>query len=530
MTWEDILNSVEPALSYIYLRRKNPDELSQVFTALDSCERFLQIYLPPQVKTFQLVELRNLLQEQADARCYLADWDDATCRGDPCQIAELLGCVLNGARLEKDAIIQVSAVVKNDIPRIVLSFDGPGCFPECLALGAAVYLGFHDFEERWTAATRGGGITKTPYRLELRLAGQKPLPHSFPQAEKIVGYIEDARQILKEKCTDPSGDSKKLEGILQNCVDLVQPKDCSLTALDVIATAKKAFEEIRQARVFSKGLCELRSLTSIPPLLVPRGLFHLFWKNAARLVAENAIESDTVVFVNYNAENRLVNIRFCFVAFEASFSVECLLVSLERLVADMEGQLATKWNGKQLENTEIDLKDVIGMRLDSKLPGWEHFTAKSKQLLRMLESLPEDQSREAIRGPVLQGVLEEELEKNLLPALSLPQIVNYAYDLSGIETPFWMAQENLEKVLSQVRRGKPKKELARRAYAAAAYWLFSKCPAFRERTGLQELSTDDIRAFCQILMEPVLDNYQALRYLARMRSFAREGSNNRSCK
>ena len=115
----------------------------------------------------------------------------------------------------------------------------------------------------------------------------------------------------------------------------------------------------------------------------------------------------------------------------------------------------------------LTIPDRAGEALDAWLPGWERFLTESQQMLRVLKSGSQPLPEEFLLG----GILENELERWLMPLLTEPAVVNVVHDgVASLEGLPGASSERLAKALSQIKRGKPKKEIVRPPYAGELLW------------------------------------------------------------
>ena len=161
----------------------------------------------------------------------------------------------------------------------------------------------------------------------------------------------------------------------------------------------------------------------------------------------------------------------------------------------------------------VTLPDPVGRRLDEWIPGWESFSDRSQQMLRLLKSggpiLPEDF--------LLGGILEEELERCLLARLSVAPATTLAHDLEfQAPAPKGSSSERLAKALGQIRKGKPKKEICKPAYAAEIFWAFRIDARHRAAVGIGALDQGSVTELCTLLWSTPPDMPAILKILTRV--------------
>jgi hypothetical protein len=161
----------------------------------------------------------------------------------------------------------------------------------------------------------------------------------------------------------------------------------------------------------------------------------------------------------------------------------------------------------------IVLPDPVGAALDVAIPGWEAFSDRSRQMLRLLKSgaspLPEDF--------LLGGVLEETLETLLFERLGAPLARNIAVDLKPDNRGLKKSDpERLKKALAQVSRGKPKKEICQPQYAGELIWAFRGDARRRAALGAESLDENELLRLCEALLATPPEYYAGLALLARL--------------
>ncbi|MBN2309498.1 MAG: hypothetical protein JXR94_11035, partial [Candidatus Hydrogenedentes bacterium] len=137
---------------------------------------------------------------------------------------------------------------------------------------------------------------------------------------------------------------------------------------------------------------------------------------------------------------------------------------------------------------------------------------RSRQVLRLLKSGGEGPPE----GFLLAGVLEEELERWLLPRLASAPVCNIAHEMAaGDDGLPGGAPQRLDKALGQIKRGKPRKEICKPPYAAEILWAFRAQERYREAVGAERLSQEDIEFLCRAMSGDRPDYAACLRLIAR---------------
>jgi len=113
-------------------------------------------------------------------------------------------------------------------------------------------------------------------------------------------------------------------------------------------------------------------------------------------------------------------------------------------------------------------------------------------------------------------VLRTELEGWLLPKLAEAPAVNLAHELGAADPHLPEGSpERLAKGLSQIRRGKPKKEIVHPPYAGDILWAFRVDERHRHAVGCDSLDEHELRDLCSALLATPTDSVTCLRLLAK---------------
>jgi len=118
---------------------------------------------------------------------------------------------------------------------------------------------------------------------------------------------------------------------------------------------------------------------------------------------------------------------------------------------------------------------------------------------------------------LLAGVLEDELERWLLPRLSEPPAVNAAHEITIETSSKGFSAERRKKVLEQIRKGKPKKEICAPSYAAEILHAFRSQARYRQAIGAERLSAEEIEMLAVNLTQPSPPFVECLRRIAHAR-------------
>lgn len=311
----------------------------------------------------------------------------------------------------------------------------------------------------------------------------------------------------------------------QNLTHAAKHIDAALAIVDGSSTIEPAslpalFEGTRreaEARGLStEGYLDTYCDESLPPIPIARGRMQAFFLNALRFGAPALTAGGRMsVLADYDAGARIAGVVISAhgsldMRFGAAFAA-----SLRRAIeASHQGRLDMECTETSFTLT-VALPDLVGRTIDAWIPGWEVFSERSQQMLRLLKSGGQTPPESLILG----GVLEDELERWLLPHLSEAYATHMAHELSaGIgPLPPGATREHAEKALGQVRRGKPKKEIAKPCYASTLLWLCRNSEQHRAAMGAERLAPEEIESLCKGLLREPIDYAGCLRLIAKAR-------------
>ena len=155
----------------------------------------------------------------------------------------------------------------------------------------------------------------------------------------------------------------------------------------------------------------------------------------------------------------------------------------------------------------LTIPDPIGVALNDWIPGFDVFSERSIQMLRLLKSGGQAPPEDLILG----GVLESELERWLMATLAASPAVNVAHELDKEKNP-----PRVAKALGQIRRGKPKKEICAPPYAAEIIGAFRSDERGRHALGLGAFESEEIDALLNGLTSKPLGYLTCLRLLVKI--------------
>lgn len=465
---------------------------------------FLSLFAPPQYVPYNPGEWL-LANSKAFLKAHRELFVDAVsdCAGAPDRVLTLLGVLADAFVLEKDAALVFEVCEDEErgrkIPRIGLGLSGPGHLNDRFFVGDCFRMSFEEIAACWTLATRDGRIDLTENGMDLRLRGMRLAPEPLPDVQAFIGILstmppEAALRTLRERIAE------------------ARPPE----PIDLKTTTEKALvdrsETLREASV--QIIQEIPD--SLPPILLDRREWRMMILHLLEWAVWVLPPAGSLAFsAEYDAALREMTVHIVLKTSHGAIRNTVHREAMLDAVAAMAGRAT--WTPGIQENKEtacaITLPDSAGRALDAWIPGWEAFSEGNRRMLRLLKSgsaqLPEDF--------VLNGVLESELERLLWARLQGPAACNVAnerLDHAG-HAPGGDA-ERRKKALTQIGRGKPKKELCAPAYAAELLWAFREDNRGRAALGLARSSLATIERFCAGLTENPPDHAALLRLLAEM--------------
>lgn len=538
---DTIIEIIEPLLSWLREEFRKPEPLhmgapcvngdgrDRLPAALRACRIFLRIHCPSSYVEFDPAEClaahATTLQDE-QRRVHVQPLP--SCVGDPEQIFCLVKVLTDNTMLGPESELNVELCAEADVPVIMLRLDGPGRFPEHLTVENAVPLRWSALEHCWTIATRGGRIDKTPEGLCLRLRGIRVVPEAVSGLEPVFGQVEEGLRALESTreglpATQNEGPAcspeKAIEmprraienalAMIDGDVEAKTPADLCAVLSDVASQFK---EEFGQRGITIDTCCDQK----IPPIVMRRGLIRRFFSNALRHAATVLPDGGAMaVLVDYDAAARAAGIIITSNSGRWGEAASFYEASLRRAIVEGHGGTVDVAADDSAITITVSLPDDVGRALDTWIPGFEVFCEQSKRMLRLLKSggavPPEDF--------VLGGVLEQELERWLLPRYASPAARNVAYELEPDNRGLaGSSPERLTKALNQIRRGRPRKEVAKPPYAAEILWAFRADGRHRNALGAQHIDKAQIETLCVALLATPPQYVTALRIIAQVLS------------
>ncbi|MFA6243933.1 MAG: hypothetical protein WC655_23520 [Candidatus Hydrogenedentales bacterium] len=519
----NVVDLIEPALS---LAREllsslggNDDsgqrEALAVMRAVRDC---VELHRPPAYTEYSLDRVvESIARTSGREKAASAQLDGRMCIGDPVQIQVLVRALLASAVLEHDGELEWDVDLDGDVPCFALSIDGPGRFPESVDFGFGVTLPFSTAEEQWTIGTRGGRIDRALSRLSLRLKGIRVIPRERLDLERVCVPVYAAEEKLRMLAGGESGLLR--EQVIRDVLDALgsalsyidesrkakEPSDLRALIADAMDEVKEDFGERRIGS-------DVTVADDIPPIVLRRSHVASSVANAGRLAVASLPQGGAFTLIaDYHPAKRCVEIM-CAISGKPFLETRSPYpASIRRAIEEIHGGRFEVLEDPDGVTIQLELSDPVGKTLDAWIPGFDSFSARSKQMLRLLKSggpaPPEDF--------ILAGVLEEELERWLLPRLSVAPATTLAHELTGEKSPLaGSVADRRSKALSQIARGRPKKEVCQPAYAAEVLWAFRHDERHRKAVASHRLSESVLKSLCEELLKTAIDYTFALRIVA----------------
>lgn len=484
-----------------------------VASALSACIVGLELFRPPSYETYNPGDfVRKTMTASAPENVTVNVEPVADCVGDVELIGRCVRLLLSNAELgpESDIVVELfeqdEAYGKEKIPCIAIGFDGLGRIPDILSINGFILLSFDEFGARWTVATRGGRIDRTANGLLLRLKGVRVIPEISDEFEPARKCLTDA-----QATSSPTIAVEAADGALS----LLDGPDRPAESADVKALISEVQAE-SQPILEAKGITTTILYTSpLPPLAVRRNRLRTFFLNLLDYALASMPSGRSIsLMCGYDADRREMEIVADVEGVAPGRAPALYAASLRRAVVDAHGGVFD-WTIKgNVTSISATIPDEIGRALEEWIPGLEVFSDRSKQMLRLLKSAPHGLPEEVL----LAGVLEDELERWLLPNLSEPPAVNAAHEITVEALSKGFSAERRKKVLEQIRKGKPKKEICARSYAAEILHAFRSQDRYRRAIGAERLSAEEIEMLAVDLTQPSPPFVECLRRIAHARS------------
>lgn len=523
-----LADTIEPALAYVRERlvagrgntARGDIDFDEVLVALTAVKLYLDIFRPPEYTACNPSEwLQSHGQEIGNERCSILGESTSPATVDPAQAWACVTTLIDNVALYEDAVLVAEVFEEEGVPRITLSLDGPGTFPARLLVGGLLPIEYETLCERWTVATRGGKIQRTPSGLDLRLKGMREPGASHEGTVVLVERWAKLRGEVKA-CIRAQDSSQDLERPLNAAMEVLEDflglvdGEIRIEPATIPATLKEAIAvHAREAAERSVGINEFVE-REIPPIAVARRVIVRVWSAIVQHAFRVLPRGGRVSFiVDYDDQARRITVMIEIEGTQCVPRETLYLASIRRGIREVHGGEVEFTGEKNGVLMTLSLPDGVGETLDSWLPGWDRFSGQSRQMLRLLKGGGQTLPEEFLLG----GILENELERWLLPLLTEPRVVNIVHDgvanLEGLQDG---SLERLEKALNQIKRGKPKKEIVRPPYAGELLWVFREPERSRKALRLDRLDDAALRDLCSGLVQSPVDYVRCLRHVARV--------------
>ena len=503
---------IEPVLCFA-LSEADKRDWRPVHGALSACTAYAELHRAPSHAEYGPSEVLQRIVRTAAGRAEFIGGHAERVAGDVEQMVAAARALLQNAALEHDAVLRVGVAELDGVPAWQFAIDGPGHFPERIAFGYDLAIDRSELESIWTSATRGGRIDSRPGQIDLRLKGVRAA-HGVPVGcDSVVAALREAEARARVLASgefaalDADALGEGLRRILADFDaqdDSSQPCDLSVLVREVaIATSEQP----------GPVTFEFTVATDLPPLSVRRNrLVRLFRASNALGRAALTHGGSVRCNVDYSVSERTASVTVTGQGRVDRAAAERWLPSIDRAASVHGGETDAEFADDGFL-VLLTVPDAVALTLDSWLPGWDTFAPRSIQMLRLLKSggpvPPEDL--------ILGGVLEDELERRLLPRLGVAPAATLVHELQPRRPALGPSSPaRLEKVLSQLKRGKPKKEICAPPYAAEVLWMFAVDERHAAAVGVAPGQLSEVEGLCKVLIESPIDYALALRLVAQM--------------
>jgi hypothetical protein len=501
MTRAELLERIEPPLAWAREAAAAHDE-TRARDVVAACADYLTLYRPARYEEYQpalaLEPLYNELKRRDDVD---ADFESPPpCIGDPEQVAIAACSFVRDIVLRDESRLVTELFHEQDVTRLDLNLDGPGHFDDPVWLGGMVRVSRDELNERWTYATRGGRIDPIANGYSLRVTGVRKPPEPVDDIEPLIhvlrmqGKLHDALETALHVIDGPPATPS--------------PADLGALIMSVVAEERPHADA---RRIDVQTLIE----PNLPALQMTRARLRIYLQSLLRWVCVSLPERGTLtILCDYTPGDRVMDVVATAAGPGARYDDRGYAASMRRAVVDAHGGTVEVEIAGETLTVAASLPDPIGRALERWIPGFEAFSMRSQQMLRLLKSGGPTPPEEFLLG----GVLEEELERWLLPRLQEPVAVNVAGEIAVKDAGrAGSSVDRLKKALQQIQKGKVKKEIAQPGYAAELLWVFRGDDRKRGAIGAERLTVDDIEALAAHLWSSPPRYVEALRIIANAR-------------
>lgn len=457
--------------------------------------RYLRLFGAPHYATLDSCGLAGLLAEMSAAKaCALRQDAEASFTPDPELLALCLETLLEALPLTPETHPELRVHVieehREQIPCLSIQWLGGHRPPRRLGMDGLFRMDFEELGACWTLATRGGRIDRADAGLTLRLKGIRMPPEPLAIADQLArveGGAGAAWRILTPEAAR-------------------EPGDAARAFVSAVTEWIPRLESVGLRYVFEAD-------AALPAVPLNRPAFvraaHALCAYAEWNLAEGGEIAGEAA---YDREARAIRFSFTLTGDVALPSVDYMLDALSEAIEDGHGGTIEIECGEGGAIFMWTLPDPAGAALDAWIPGWEAFTPAACTYLRLLKS-GAPAPPEAF---LLEGILEDELLRRLMPRLQRPMAQRIAAAFNGPDAapPSGHSSDRMLKAVSQIARGKPKKEICRPPYAGELIFAFGRDERGREMLGIGRLEPERVVDLAAALLEQPPDFARALRHAA----------------
>ena len=512
-----IMETAEPILAYVRERLQSggsvqegekPEETAR---ALAACRTYLEIHRPPVYQQYNPGRLIREGTAELQAIPHVLDIDPAAdCIGDPAQVADCVLLVLCGVRPDPESRVFVEVFEGEETPGIAVSLDGPGTLPTEIALGGYFRLSLDELRARWTVATRGGRIDRAANGFLLRLKGMRECPASHEEAGALLAKVREAEERLAR------GETSEALKAVQDALTMIDAQETRPEPGDLAAVLTHVVEDFKP-RLVARGIeTELWCEENVPPIVMSRSRIRGVVANAlchalASLPGAGAIS----LLTDYDVAARVAGVAFSAAGPGCQTDDSHYIASIRRAVVEGHGgrlDASPEGEGHHARNC---LPRSCRRTLDTWIPGFERFSERSVQVLRLLKSGGQAPPEELF----LPNILDAELRGWLLDKIQAPAAVNLAHGLPSDDAGLSdSSSERRRKALDQIKQGRARKETVQPRYAGEILWAFRIDERHRRAVGVDSLDDAALEAFCAGLLATPPRYVECLRCIAAARA------------
>jgi hypothetical protein len=515
------LETIEPALSAarVLLMEEHNVDVAGAHAALHAARDFLELQRESVPEEYNVeTVLASAIATLPEGRLEMSAPRNVLCRGDREQVGAAVRAMIQSAMLEVESILIAHVVTDGDIPMLRLELDGPGAFRDEWLIDGYARMTVQTLEPCWTRATRGGRFDYAVPRgaVDLRLSGIRVIPEAAPPSDAVLGAVRAAEQLTRIMLGEASSDPIADRDAALRAIDLAlreidsdrprhEPADVAKLLAEAVESQSPNLD--RHAIQYS-----VESQTGVPPIAIHRTRLRSALENLLLHATEAFARGGSVsIILDYDAGARRVDVLADLEGTQYDRTCARLLPSIRRSIEEVHGGELSLTVHDTGVTASIAIPDPVGRKLDAWLPGFDSFSLRSRQMLRLLKSGGPTPPEEFL----LEGILEEELERMLLSRLAVAPATNLAHDLTPQQSGLsGSSAERLEKALGQIRKGKPKKEICKPAYAGEVFWAFRIDERHRAAVGTGAMDDAALKLLCTGLLATPPDYINCLRALA----------------